>query len=145
MKKFILTMAALLSLAACSRNSGTDEPTPQPLSSILGKWKYTGSKTLNKADNTVLGNNPADDCSGKSTYEFKKDIVIREFHYMSGGTCEREDPTYTYSYDETTKVIELKESNGLVYTYTVVVDGNNLQLINEVGDKKGVFMYTKAN
>ena len=66
MKKFILTMAALLSLAACSRNSGTDEPTPQPLSSILGKWKYTGSKTLNKADNTVLGNNPADDCSGKS-------------------------------------------------------------------------------
>jgi len=28
MKKFILTMAALLSLAPCSRNSGTDEPTP---------------------------------------------------------------------------------------------------------------------
>ncbi len=155
-------MAALLSLAACSRNSGTDEPTPQPnepapqpLSSPVGKWKYTGMKVLDgKNILNVLYSNPADDCAGKETFVFNTDgTAVRLPHRLSGSNCNIVTYNFTYSYNAQTKTLTLTNTQGPVTTHEVVrLDNNTFEYVYSFYDQDGdgtldkqVFIYTRAN
>ena len=104
MKHFFLIMAALLSLAACSRNSGTDEPTLQPLSSPVGTWKFTGSKYINGVNGSEFDPYTADNCQGQDTFVFNTDgTAVNTWHYYFGSNCNAMTDNYTYSYNATTK------------------------------------------
>ncbi len=156
MKHFFLIMAALLSLAACSRNSGTDEPTPQPLSSPVGTWKFTGYKSINGANGTVFNPYAADDCQGQDTFVFNTDGTAREIaHYKSGGICNtRPIANYTYSYNATTKELTLTRSfDGFTTTHQVIkLDNNTFEYVNNLYDGNGdgvpdknVLIWTRTN
>ena len=147
-------MAALLSLAACSRNSGTDEPTPQPLSSPVGKWKYTGMKTLDgKNILNVLYSNPADGCTGKETFVFNTDgVAVNTRHYYLGSNCRATTYNYTYSYNAQTKELTFTKNGGAPKTIEVVkLDNNTFEYVYDTNDynsdgvpDKNVFIYTRA-
>lgn len=148
-------MAALLSLAACSRNSGTDEPTPQPASSIVGTWKYTGMKVLDgKNILNVLYSNPANDCTGKNTFVFNTDgTAVNTWHYYSGSNCNARTDNFTYSYNATTKELTLTQGGGTPETHEVVrLESNTLEYVYNFRDQNGdgtldkqVFIYTRVN
>ena len=156
MKHFFLTMAALLSLAACSRNSGTDEPTPQPAPSILGTWKFTGYKSINGADGSEFNLWPADNCQGQDTFVFNTDGTAGKIaHLRSGGICNTQPiANHIYSYNATTKELTLTRSfDGFTTTHQVIkLESNTLEYVNNLYDGNGdgvldknVFIYTRAN
>ena len=133
-------MAALLSLAACSRNSGTDEPAPQPLSSPVGKWKYTGMKTLDgKNILNVLYSNPADGCTGKETFVFNTDgVAVNIRHYYSGSNCHATTYNYTYSYNAQTKELTFTKNGGAPKTDEVIkLDNHTLEYVTHLSDENG--------
>ena len=155
MKHFFLIMAALLSLAACSRNSGTDEPAPQPVSPIVGKWKYTGLKYINGANSTVFDPQTANNCEGRDTFIFKEDGTAEEtLHSSLGHTCFVNDTrNYTYSYNAQTKELTLTQGGGTPQTKEVIrLESNTLEYVYSVSDKnsdgvldKVVHIYTRVN
>ena len=155
MKKFIFTMAALLSLAACSRNSGTDEPAPQPLSSPVGKWKYTGRKYINGANGTVFNPQTASNCEGQDTFVFKADgTAVETWHSLSGSNCVVDDTiNYTYSYNAQTKELTLTQGGGTPKTHEVVrLDNNTFEYVYNIYDEnsdgtpdKEVYIWTRTN
>ena len=148
-------MAALLSLAACSRNSGTDEPTPQPLSSPVGKWKYTGYKFISGANGTELAPHTASNCEGQDTFVFKADgTAVETEHSLSGSNCVVNATTnYTYSYNATTKELTLTQGGGTPETHEVVrLDNNTFEYVDDSYDYDGdgisdkfVFTFTRTN
>ena len=155
MKHFFLIMAALLSLAACSRNSGTDEPAPQPASPILGTWKFTGLKYINGANGSEFDPQTANNCDGRDTFIFKADgTAVETRHYYSGSNCNARTNNYTYSYNAETKELTLTRSvDGFTTTHQVIkLDNNTFEYVYSFYDKnsdgtldKNVFIYTRAN
>ena len=148
-------MAALLSLAACSRNSGTDEPTPQPASPIVGTWKFTGLKYINGANSTVFNPYAASNCEGQDTFVFKADgTAVETRHSLSGSNCVVDNTTnYTYSYNTQTKELTLTQGGGTPQTKEVIrLESNTLEYVYSVSDKnsdgvldKVVHIYTRVN
>ena len=155
MKHFFLIMAALLSLAACSRNSGTDEPAPQPLSSPVGTWKYTGRKYINGANSTVFNPYAASNCEGQDTFVFKADgTAVETEHSLSGSNCIVDSTTnYTYSYNAQTKELTFTRNGGTPDTFEVIkLDNNTLEYVYNISDENGdgvpdkqVLIWTRAN
>ena len=148
-------MAALLSLAACSRNSGTDEPTPQPASPIVGTWKFTGGKFISGANGTVFDLHTASNCQGQDTFVFKADgTAVETRHSLSGSNCVVDNTTnYTYSYNTQTKELTLTQGGGTPQTKEVVkLDNNTFEYVYNISDEnsdgtpdKVVHIYTRAN
>ena len=155
MKHFFLIMAALLSLAACSRNSGTDEPTPQPLSSPVGTWKFTGSKYINGVNGSEFDPYTADNCQGQDTFVFNTDgTAVETRHSLSGSNCNLNVTiNYTYSYNATTKELTLTTNGGTPETHEVVkLDNNTFEYVHDFYDGNGdgtpdkiVFIFTRTN
>ena len=148
-------MAALLSLAACSRNSGTDEPTPQPASPIVGTWKFTGGKFISGANGTVFDLHTASNCEGQNSFVFKADgTTVETEHSLSGSNCIVYRTTnYTYSYNAQTKTLTLTENGGTPQTKEVIkLDNNTFEYVHFFHDQngdgvldKGVSIYTRVN
>jgi len=73
MKKLLLVATALVSLVACNRNNGTDEITPEPVSPIVGTWKYVRTEIISGVDGSTLNTRVPDECGSKNTLEFRVD------------------------------------------------------------------------
>ncbi len=155
MKHFILAMAALLSLAACSRNSGTDEPAPQPASPIVGTWKFTGYKSINGVNGSEFDPYTADNCQGQNTFVFNTDgTAVETLHSSLKQTCIVHRTTnYTYSYNAQTKILTLTTNGGTPQTKEVIkLDNHTLEYVYNISDRNGdgtpdkeVLIYTRAN
>ena len=130
MKNFLFAVAALLSLAACKRDE-------EPVSPLLGTWRYTGGNFISGADDSPFNPHPANSCDSQSTIEFKKGFyAVRQDFKVVSGTCTPEAvENLRYTYNEATKVLKLIASDGTEEEYTVsLLDGSNLHLETPIGD-----------
>lgn len=157
MKKLLLAAVAVVSLTACSRNNGTDEIAPEPVSPILGTWRYEIAKVISGADGSVIHEIHPGKCSKKDNIEFRAEGVRidREFLTLSGGECKPvEDEESRYEYNSTAKILKhiyLGDEDG--YEVEVfLLDANNLGLVKWRYDKDGdgvtdkeVLFYVRQN
>ena len=139
MKKLLLVAVAVVSLTACSRNSGADEQQAFPL---VGTWKYVRTEIISGADASTLYTGIPNECESKSTLEFKEDgrHIDNEFIELGiGGRCVNDgDWNSKYEYNPITKILNITYSNGSVEQKKVLLlDATNLHLIPEVYDYDG--------
>ena len=140
MKNFLFAVAALLSLAACSRNIGTDESNLElnSPSSIIGTWQFTGSKIISGANGSVLlsvavGSN----CSSLDTFVFKTDgTAVERIHSQRGSGCATlHTNNYTFSYNVERKTLKLTDEDENVQTKKIrYLDDTHLEFIFNTGD-----------
>ena len=156
MKKLLLAAVAVVSLAACSRNNGTDEITPEPVSPIVGTWRFEMSKVVSGADGSVMREIYHFECTKKHNIEFRVDGVYidRAFSTLSGGGCKPyEEGVSRYVYNPTTKILKYIYLDHDGYEEEVfLLDANNLGIVKWRYDQdkdgvtdKEVYFYVRQN
>ena len=124
MKKLLLAAVAVVGLTACSRNNGADEITPEPVSPIVGTWKYVRTEIISGVDGSTLNTRVPDECGSKNTLEFRVD----------GKHIEES----RYDYNPATKILKLTYSDGSVEQEEVfLLDATNLHILPEEYDYNG--------
>ena len=155
MKKLLLAAVAVVSLTACSRNNGTDEITPEPVSPIVGTWKYVRTEIISGADGSKLETRVPDECGSKNTLEFRVDgkHIDKEFIKIGGQCTQDGDEESRYDYNPATKILKLTYSDGSVEQEEVfLLDATNLHILPEEYDynrdgfdDKVIMFYVRQN
>ena len=155
MKKLLLVATALVSLVACNRNNGTDEITPEPVSPIVGTWKYVRTEIISGADGSKLETRVPDECGSKNTLEFRVDgkHIDKEFIKIGGQCTQDGDEESRYDYNPATKILKLTYSDGSVEQEEVfLLDATNLHILPEEYDynrdgvdDKVIMFYVRQN
>ena len=155
MKKLLLAAVAVVSLTACSRNNGTDEITPEPVSPIVGTWKYVRTEIISGADGSKLETRVPDECGSKITLEFRVDgkHIDKEFIKIGGQCTQDGDEESRYDYNPATKILKLTYSDGSVEQEEVfLLDATNLHILPEEYDynrdgvdDKVIMFYVRQN
>ena len=155
MKKLLLAAVAVVSLVACNRNNGTDEITSEPVSPIVGTWKYVRTEIISGADVSKLETRVPDECGSKNTLEFRVDgkHIDKEFIKIGGQCTQDGDEESRYDYNSATKILKFTYSDGSVEQEEVLLlDATNLHLIPEVYDydrdgvdDKVIMFYVRQN
>ena len=155
MKKLLLAAVAVVSLAACSRNNGTDEITPEPVSPIVGTWKYVRTEIISGADGSKLETRVPDECGSKNTLEFRVDgkHIDKEFIKIGGQCTQDGDEESRYDYNPATKILKLTYNDGSVEQEEVfLLDATNLHILPEEYDynrdgfdDKVIMFYVRQN
>ena len=155
MKKLLLAAVAVVSLTACSRNNGTDEITPEPVSPIVGTWKYVRTEIISGADGSKLETRVPDECGSKNTLEFRVDgkHIDKEFIKIGGQCTHDGDEESRYDYNPATKILKLTYSDGSVEQEEVfLLDATNLHILPEEYDynrdgvdDKVIMFYVRQN
>ena len=139
MKKLLLA-AVVVSLTTCSRNNGTDEITPEPVSPIVGTWRHVRTEIVSGADGSTLSTRVPDECESQNTLEFRGDgkHIDKEFIKVGGQCTQDGDEESRYDYNPATKILKFTYSDGSVEQEEVLLlDTTNLHLIPEVYDYDG--------
>lgn len=127
MKKLLIAFLGMFLLlnVACSRD---DDSTPV---SIIGTWnvssvKMKGTLSYNGQSAPVDQESPADACSQKSSMVFNADGTGSATTFASNnGTCEQLlNETFTYKFDESTKVLTITQG-GTSEKITLSFSGSN--------------------
>ena len=155
MKKLLLAAVAVVGLTACSRNNGTDEITPEPVSPIVGTWKYVRTEIISGTDGSTLNTRVPDECGSQNTLEFRVDgkHIDKEFIKVGGQCTQDGDEESRYDYNPATKILKLTYSDGSVEQEEVfLLDATNLHILpeeydyNRVGvDDKVIMFYVRQN
>ena len=155
MKKLLLAAVAVVGLTACSRNNGTDEITPEPVSPIVGTWKYVRTEIISGADGSKLETRVPDECGSKNTLEFRVDgkHIDKEFIKIGGQCTQDGDEESRYDYNPATKILKLTYSDGSVEQEEVfLLDATNLHILPEEYDynrdgvdDKVIMFYVRQN
>ena len=155
MKKLLLVATALVSLVACNRNNGTDEIAPEPVSPIVGTWKYVRTEIISGADGSKLETRVPDECGSKNTLEFRVDgkHIDKEFIKIGGQCTQDGDEESRYDYNPATKILKLTYSDGSVEQEEVfLLDATNLHILPEEYDynrdgvdDKVIMFYVRQN
>lgn len=155
MKKLLLVATALVSLVACNRNNGTDEIAPEPVSPIVGTWKYVRTEIISGVDGSTLNTRVPDECGSKNTLEFRVDgkHIDKEFIKVGGQCTQDGDEESRYDYNPATKILKLTYSDGSVEQEEVfLLDATNLHILPEEYDynrdgfdDKVIMFYVRQN
>ena len=155
MKKLLLAAVAVVSLTACSRNNGTDEITPEPVSPIVGTWRHVRTEIISGADGSKLETRVPDECGSKNTLEFRVDgkHIDKEFIKIGGQCTQDGDEESRYDYNPATKILKLTYSDGSVEQEEVfLLDATNLHILPEEYDynrdgvdDKVIMFYVRQN
>jgi lipoprotein len=155
MKKLLLATVAVVSLTACSRNNGADEITPEPVSPIVGTWKYVRTEIISGVDGSTLNTRVPDECGSKNTLEFRVDgkHIDKEFIKIGGQCTQDGDEESRYDYNPATKILKLTYSDGSVEQEEVLLlDATNLHILPEEYDynrdgvdDKVIMFYVRQN
>lgn len=155
MKKLLLAAVAVVSLTACSRNNGTDEIAPEPVSPIVGTWKYVRTEIISGVDGSTLNTRVPDECGSKNTLEFRVDgkHIDKEFIKIGGQCTQDGDEESRYDYNPATKILKLTYSDGSVEQEEVfLLDATNLHILPEEYDynrdgvdDKVIMFYVRQN
>ena len=155
MKKLLLAAVAVVSLTACSRNNGTDEITPEPVSPIVGTWKYVRTEIISGVDGSTLNTKVPDECGSKNILEFRVDgkHIDKEFIKIGGQCTQDGDEESRYDYNPATKILKLTYSDGSVEQEEVfLLDATNLHILPEEYDynrdgvdDKVIMFYVRQN
>ena len=155
MKKLLLAAVAVVSLTACSRNNGTDEIAPEPVSPIVGTWKYVRTEIISGVDGSTLNTRVPDECGSKNTLEFRVDgkHIDKEFIKVGGQCTQDGDEESRYDYNPATKILKLTYSDGSVEQEEVfLLDATNLHILPEEYDynrdgfdDKVIMFYVRQN
>jgi len=146
MKKLLLAAVAVVSLVACNRNNGTDEITSEPVSPIVGTWKYVRTEIISGADVSKLETRVPDECGSKNTLEFRVDgkHIDKEFIKIGGQCTQDGDEESRYDYNPATKILKLTYSDGSVEQEKVLLDATNLLRLREEYDYDGDGVHDKV-
>ena len=155
MKKLLLAAVAVVSLAACSRNNGTDEITPESVSPIVGTWRHVRTEIISGADGSKLETRVPDECGSKNTLEFRVDgkHIDKEFIKIGGQCTQDGDEESRYDYNSATKILKFTYSDGSVEQEEVLLlDATNLHILPEEYDynrdgvdDKVIMFYVRQN
>lgn len=155
MKKLLLAAVAVVSLAACSRNNGTDEIAPEPVSPIVGTWRHVRTEIISGADGSTLNTRVPDECGSKNTLEFRVDgkHIDKEFIKIGGQCTQDGGEESRYDYNPATKILKLTYSDGSVEQEEVfLLDATNLHILPEEYDynrdgvdDKVIMFYVRQN
>lgn len=155
MKKLLLAAVAVVSLTACSRNNGADEIAPEPVSPIVGTWKYVRTEIISGVDGSKLETRVPDECGSKNTLEFRVDgkHIDKEFIKVGGQCTQDGDEESRYDYNPATKILKLTYSDGSVEQEEVfLLDATNLHILPEEYDynrdgfdDKVIMFYVRQN
>ena len=123
MKKLLLAAVAVVSLTACSRNNGTDEITPEPVSPIVGTWRHVRTEIISGADGSTLQTHVSSPCESKSTVEFRTNgtYTYKDFVDVAGNCVPDGDETRTYTYDVARKTLKSTDEDGVIDVFEILL------------------------
>ncbi|PIE50877.1 MAG: hypothetical protein CSA38_00915 [Flavobacteriales bacterium] len=116
MKKILFLGLALATLTACRKDDDKKDEPKEEQSLLIGTWKREKIAIVSGGSNTDLYAEVADECTGKSTLDFRVDNNVESHSYAwNQDNTECQDlgkDTTPYSYNEETKKMTITGDEG---------------------------------
>ncbi|WP_276875688.1 lipocalin family protein [Chryseobacterium joostei] len=140
-KKVLFLSIATLYMSSCNSDNDTTAQINEP--SIVGKWQPSKYMAYSGKDGSIITNESSDAgvCDKKGFLDLSANGKMHEIAYYGNTDAECKidfDTTSDYTYDASSKKIQVKYSNGTSEVYTIKrVTATELESIQELTDVNG--------